>query len=300
LRPHQTITKTGTSQEKIGEPMVKKQRQIKPTMKRALIAEAGDKCANPGCPNWRTHIHHVKHWSVYKTHDSDHMIAVCPSCHDEIHHGKLKISDETLYSWKNIVRVPADFHRDHIYVEPAKEAKLLVGSLVLATTKPELVAIELSNANTLAFRILDEDIMLLSARINSVDGKEMLRVADNHVKVRRDDQIGFERRAGKVRVTLPAISKYVAPWVIERVQRQEPDYGSDGRFVASELEVVKPGLVRVKGLWMAPEGGIVITETALHLLRPNIAGPISLVGEGEKTILMFEGPIRAALFNFPP
>lgn len=60
------------------------------------------KCANPRCNNYRTHIYHIKEWSVYKTHDSEHMIAVCLSCHDGIHYRKLKIDDETIYRWKSI------------------------------------------------------------------------------------------------------------------------------------------------------------------------------------------------------
>ena len=52
--------------------------KIPKTQKKQLIEEAGGKCANPGCSHWRTHIHHIKHWQVYKAHDTNHMIAVCP------------------------------------------------------------------------------------------------------------------------------------------------------------------------------------------------------------------------------
>jgi hypothetical protein len=58
-------------------------------VKNRLRTEARGKCANPGCSNVRAHIHHIREWAVYKTHDDQHMIAVCPACHDAIHHGAL-------------------------------------------------------------------------------------------------------------------------------------------------------------------------------------------------------------------
>ena len=146
-----------------------------PALKRKLIEEAGGKCANPECSRWRTHIHHIKHWAVYKSHDGKHMIAICPSCHDETHHGCLPISDDTLYEWKGITRSPVD-HRDHIYVEPAPECRLLAGSIVLATHNPELIIFKLSNNNSISFRVLDdEDIILIDARIRAFDGRQVLK-----------------------------------------------------------------------------------------------------------------------------
>ncbi len=65
--------------------MAKQQRNVPKSLKAQLIKDAGDKCANPGCSNWRVHLHHIKHWVVYKTHDGKHMIAICPSCHDAVH-----------------------------------------------------------------------------------------------------------------------------------------------------------------------------------------------------------------------
>lgn len=92
-----------------------------------LKREARGKCANPGCPTHRTHIHHIREWYVYRTHDAKHMIAVCPTCHDQIHHGDLSITDETIYRWKEFIRL-GDAHRGHLYIEPAGINKVLTGS----------------------------------------------------------------------------------------------------------------------------------------------------------------------------
>ncbi len=60
-------------------------------IKKALIKEAGGKCANPGCPHALTEIHHIKERCVYKTHDQSHMIAICPNCHDAVTRGGLRM-----------------------------------------------------------------------------------------------------------------------------------------------------------------------------------------------------------------
>src|SRR5918996_6078095 len=96
--------------------------------KKRLRAEAGHKCANPGCPNRRTHIHHIREWAVYQTHVEQHMIAVCPSCHDAIHHGEIPLDDAVLYRWKSIPRGSGEI-RSNIYVEPDRQPKLLLGSI---------------------------------------------------------------------------------------------------------------------------------------------------------------------------
>src|SRR4051794_25788888 len=84
--------------------------------KRALVREAGGKCANPGCAGARVHLHHIQAWAVYQTHDGEHMIALCPTCHDAAHGGTLRLDDDTLYRWKQLHRSGA--RSGHIYVAP--------------------------------------------------------------------------------------------------------------------------------------------------------------------------------------
>lgn len=74
--------------------MAKLQRSIKPKIKQRLYEETGNKCANPGCSVWRSHIHHIKQWAVYKVYNAPDMVAICSSCHDEVHHGVLGTTDE--------------------------------------------------------------------------------------------------------------------------------------------------------------------------------------------------------------
>lgn len=138
--------------------MAELQRNIKPNVKRRLYEEAGNKCANPGCPVWRSHIHHIKQWAVYKAHNTPDMIAICPSCHDEVHHGVLGITDDILYSWKLIIRNRFP-DTAPIHVEPAPVLKLLTGSICLMNDTERRVVFKLSDNNELSIRVLDGDIL---------------------------------------------------------------------------------------------------------------------------------------------
>src|SRR5262245_57104595 len=162
--------------------MAKMQHRIPPKQKKQLIDEAGGKCVNPGCSHWRTHIHHIKHWSVYKAHDSNHMIAVCPTCHDEIHR-KSGISDDVLYQWKNIRRDVTETNA-HIYVEPSKEIRVLTGSMCVTTSNTEAAVFKLSNSNQFRFRISgDGDIFLANCAIKSSSGTNLVRARSEERRV---------------------------------------------------------------------------------------------------------------------
>ncbi|QHD04929.1 HNH endonuclease signature motif containing protein [Pseudomonas sp. R76] len=277
--------------------MASAQRKIKPALKRILIEKAGGKCANPGCSNWRVHIHHIKHWAIYKAHTADDMIAVCPSCHDAAHYGHLQITDEMLYQWKDIVRASLP-NSIHLYVEPGVELKLLTGSISFTTTNDQAALFELSNSNHLKIRVLDRDLLLVSIRLQDQSGKELLRVIENHVRVAKNESIIFDYRAGRVRVTVPATEDFVPRWLIQQIQARNPDFAANNRIVALDIEVVKPGIVRVQGCWPDKDVAVVITQDELSFCSRERPKPLTLVGEGEGSVIVYAGPITSALFGF--
>lgn len=279
-------------------PMADVQRKIKPGLKRLLIEKAGGKCANPGCSNWRVHIHHIKHWAVYKAHEAHDMIAICPSCHDAAHHGRLKITDELLYTWKGVVR-PDTPNTVHLYVEPATPLlKLLTGSFCISTTNDQATVFELSNTNHLKIRVLDGDLLQVSARLLDQMGNELLRVVENHVRVTKDPRISFDYRAGRVRVIVPATDAFAPTWLVDQIRSQDASYAADGRITALDIEVLRPGLVRVQGCWPDGNVGVVITEKALSFCVLGRREPTSMVGAGEDSVLLFMGPaVTRALFG---
>jgi hypothetical protein len=106
--------------------------KVPPDIKRQLADEAGGKCANPGCSNRVTELHHIWVWAAARKHDATHMIALCGGCHDAAHRGILRLDDATLYGWKEILRETPATH-DHFYVEPTTNARprLLLGSIAV-------------------------------------------------------------------------------------------------------------------------------------------------------------------------
>ena len=271
---------------------------ISNTVKKQLRAQAGHKCANPGCSNHRTHIHHIREWAVYQTHDAKHMIAVCPSCHDAIHHGQIPIDDAVLYSWKTIERKSASV-RGHIYVEPGDTAKILLGTI--AVTAPlKAVVFKLSPNNSLKFTIKDGDILLLDLAVSTLAGTEVLRVSDNHVKHNPRHDVEFLQVPGSIKVTSPCTDEFLPSWAVTHMQAQEPDFGRQGRLTTLGLTVLKPGLARVEGVWAQPDRAVIVTQTHLSFLRPDLKQPISLVGDGENSVLNYvgSGVIDIPLFGF--
>jgi hypothetical protein len=272
-------------------------KKLKPAEKAAIVEEAGNKCANPGCSNWRVHIHHIKHWAVYESNDQSILIAVCPSCHDAIHHGQLNITDETLYAWKGIERSSKP-KTTHIYVEPSENIKLLAGSIALSSTNESATIFELSENNKLSFRVLDGDINLLNIAISDIHGNDVIKVKDNYIKILDDNLVSFEQVPGHVRISTSHADDFIPSRFLNIMRAEQPDFAIMGSAILLELEVVKPGLVRVKGCWADNRVAVIITDSSLSFIRDGLQRPLSMVGAGEETVFMPAGPVTSALFGF--
>jgi len=276
--------------------MARERTKAPQALKKELVREAGGKCANPGCPAYRTHIHHIQRWSVYEAHDGEHMIALCPTCHDAVHDGPLVIDDETVRRWKGIARI--ETNRDHVYVEPDAAPKLLLGTIAF-TGDGGVTVFELGASSKLSFRLADADIMLLNLSVSSMAGKEVVRVVDGHVRHEADEPVRYERVTGHVRLTAPLTSEFMPTWAVKQLRRQEPQFASDGRLTLLDLEVLEPGLVRVQGVWRKDYRHLIaITPSRLSFLEPGRPLPISMVGEGAASVLHFTGPLTSAAFSF--
>jgi hypothetical protein len=278
--------------------MVAHRDKMSNTVKKQLYAEAGQKCANPGCPNRRTHIHHIREWAVYQTHDQEHMIAVCPACHDAIHHGAIRLDDAVVYQWKTISR-KSNQVRSHIYVEPGEPVKVLLGSIAVASASRALI-FQLSPLNRLSFTIKDGDILILDLSICTLEGQEILRVSDNHVKHNRMAGVEFQQIPGTIRVLTPCAKEFIPDWVLQQMRIQEPTFGIGGRLTISAISVLKPGLAQIEGVWAQKDKAVVVTQERLAFLEPDGKEPLSLVGEGVESVLfnVSTGIIDLPLFGF--
>lgn len=58
-------------------------------IQRAVLIEAGHKCAIPACRHPRVEIHHIIPWAKCKKHEYQNLIALCPNCHARAHDGEI-------------------------------------------------------------------------------------------------------------------------------------------------------------------------------------------------------------------
>ena len=270
---------------------MKLQRKVPETIKRILYEQAGNKCANPGCANWRTHIHHIKHWAVYRSHETPDLIAVCPTCHDQIHYGILKITDEDLYRWKRIVRT-SGLDTGIIYVEAADELRIIAGKTELVT-KHDVVVFSLSNENRLKIRVLDGSFLQVTSCFQKLDGTQILRVVENHVRVKSDPDVSFDYRQGRASVTVPASQTYIPTRALEWMRRNKTEYASNDRITLFDLQVISPGVIKVEGLWHSVSGDVIITGDDLNFIGDNFTVCFRNVAQ-----LHFPGEITRQMFSF--
>lgn len=63
--------------------------QIPAAVRRAVLVEAGHRCAIPRCGHADVDIHHITPWEACKKHEYGNLIALCPNCHRRAHKGEI-------------------------------------------------------------------------------------------------------------------------------------------------------------------------------------------------------------------
>lgn len=58
-------------------------------MKRAVLVEAGHRCAIPTCRQTPVQLAHIKPWAKVNSHTFDNLIALCPTCHTRYDRGEI-------------------------------------------------------------------------------------------------------------------------------------------------------------------------------------------------------------------
>lgn len=275
---------------------MKRRTRIKASVKRAIVDEAGGKCANPGCLNWRTHIHHIQHWAVYQSDAPEILIAVCPSCHDAIHHARLQIDDATVENWKSIDRKTFE-KLAHLTVEPSTSLKLLTGTVAVATKNDLVKLFEISSECRLSFRVHDNDILLVDLRISDAKGQLQIKVVDNFVRTQKEG-LSFEHVPGRVRVVARATEQFVPEWLGTLLEDDDPDLLDREIVVLLDLHVLEPGLIKVQGLWVHGTAAVFITDDKLVFAHRGMKKPLRMIGAGKDSVLLHAGDPDVPLFGF--
>jgi len=69
-------------------------------IRRAVLVEAGHRCAIPSCRDTTTEIHHITPWATVKTHEPANLIALCPTCHTRSEKGDIDKKALLIYKQK--------------------------------------------------------------------------------------------------------------------------------------------------------------------------------------------------------
>ncbi|HBO1420011.1 HNH endonuclease [Pseudomonas aeruginosa] len=273
-------------------------RRVPNSIKRLLLEEAGGKCANPGCANSRVEYHHIKEWAVFKSHNQKDMIAICPVCHDAVHYGNLKITEKTLYEWKNIVRSPGPI-RSNFYIEPGVESKVILGSISFSQNSPRQTTIfSLSDEQYLKFEVKDE-FLNISTQIIGRDAQPLIRITNNNITANASNQVKVERpHPGRFRVTAPANITALPAYAIFKMRKVDKEFLKSGIATLLDIAVIKPGVVKLEGFWIKKNTTIISSGNCLSIVDLYREAPISFFGEGEKTVLVYTGPIDQAILDF--
>jgi hypothetical protein len=137
---------------------------IPTAVRRAVMVEAGYKCAIPHCGHSDLDIHHIIPWEKCRTHDYKNLIALCPNCHRKAHKGT--IDSMSLRIFKNALVNSFRFSDSLSFDAPAIEIRRKI-----QTADP-------SNSEcSFSFEFpefLDSDLRLISRNIEAW-GKELLQ-----------------------------------------------------------------------------------------------------------------------------
>ncbi|MDA8331603.1 MAG: hypothetical protein M0027_10460 [Candidatus Dormibacteraeota bacterium] len=219
------------------------------------------------------------------------MIAICAACHDSVHRGSLRISDGDLYRWKGLQSNVGP--TAHLYVDPGPSPRLLLGSITVRGDSG-LVVFDFANHHRLSFTARDGEILLLNSKLSDLQGKVLLDVVDGYVR-QRAPELRMQTRPGRIQI--PEIPLGVLPpWAQASLTLGDPAWAAvDSPLL--DLEVLEPGLVRVQGIWMDGDKGVVVTRDRMCFLDRQRPRPVAVAGAGTATVLTFVGPVGTKLFG---
>ncbi len=101
VAPHLPVSRGAVSRKHPADPKSQgamAQRSTIPTeIRRAVLVEAGHRCAIPTCKYSTIDLHHIIPWETCQTHDFDNLIALCPNCHRRADAGEIDRKALRLY-----------------------------------------------------------------------------------------------------------------------------------------------------------------------------------------------------------
>lgn len=268
--------------------------KVPPSIKRALLQQAGDKCANPGCPNRLVEIHHIDQWAVYQTHNQESMIAICPSCHDAVTRGSLTINDEELYAWKGIKRTK-ELLTGQLYVEPASWPRFLLGSIEFIGADG-ITILDIGDTK-LSLVVHEGELGWVNLKVVDAQGQSLIDIVDNYVR-QRNPGIIINSRPGRYQVKVDDPRAMFPAWAVECISHAPSPANDPAHFDALDIQVVSPGIVKVKGVFLGDNGGLVVSDKQIYLLSRKLGICLGFAGPPTGTAKMiFMGSLNLSVFG---
>jgi hypothetical protein len=267
--------------------MAKVRERIPNPVKERLLAEAGSKCANPGCHTRRVEFHHIREWAVWGTNEEAHLIVLCPTCHDAAHHGRLKIDDVMLYHWKTFKR--SQTRTDVLQVEGGGAAQFYVATSAVRSEIGEANVIDLSEGVYAKYRLDEDEFFLVQLSIQDARGQLALRINDNRVVHSGSSELQYHARPGRIQVTCTSPENFIPSWLPKEVAEFDQKHAWRGGmpeeqhfqapFTLFDIEVVAPSQVRIFGVLCSLKAAVYITSRRIYLAGPSFCSGVSGYGQ---------------------
>ncbi|MGH0498941.1 HNH endonuclease signature motif containing protein [Bacillus wiedmannii] len=253
--------------------MAEESRYIPVVIRRELMEEAGYKCANPGCSTRsRLELHHIKEWAVYKVHNTEDMIAICPTCHSYVHHGILEISDERLYEWKTILRNPVSTEKtDVMKIEKSMNSSMIIGPLTFK-----------SNIGAIPFRMLDQiieyniekkDLYFLNICLKRPDGTEFLSATHNVIVSNLSNEVSYNYYDSRAVIKADFKDGFLPDWAIDEIRRFDEDFAQN-EVTVLDMEVIAPGTIKISNLVMVDgDAALVVNKGEIYYVVQGTIRP---------------------------
>jgi hypothetical protein len=219
------------------------------------------------------------------------MIAVCAACHDYIHRGKLNITDEMLYSWKQISR-NVEYMYSNLWIEPGPRPQLWFGTFAFQT-ESKISIIELSPHNRISFEVNGPDLLILDLHLTGKDGIPLIEIRNNTITHKIHPDLYLETAPGQVLLVASEESPVIPRWVINRM-RSIPDrtnYPEDGFFVLFQAVVIRPGVAKINTILTEGDRAVVADNALYFFGRTHAYGITHRAKIEGKTIFDIKGQV---------
>ena len=128
-------------------------------------------------------------------------------------------------------------------------------------------------------------------------GEALVDVVDNYVR-QRNTSVVINSRPGRYQVQVATADEIYPPWALECLSRQ----GDLTQLDPLDVQVLEPGVVKVRGIFLGEGGGVVIDEEQILLLsrKTGVVLSMKVNSPGRATFMIMDVIDQSAFSRFIP